>query len=426
MREDRRKQLLDAATQLIAEASFQDLLGAITVEQVTERAGVTSGSFFHHFRNRERFAEAVADRLVEDWARQNAEFAALIDDIDTTTVTSEAIHTAAVRDWEIIDSNYVAERESLLWATHRRPISTGTARTGADLLADLYRELLDATVPHYRRLIIGMGREMLPPFTPEDLSVALTALVEGLHVRHCVDPEHTSAELFGDLVLALLLGTTRPRTEQTHLHELQQALTADAPSAPATTETDDWWSRVTDAAVPLFESRHPDKVKMAEIAAAAGLSASRIYHRFGSVRAVAAATFARHLPELEELSTRPLDDGEGPERRIEQVLLRLIEVARANRGVTEAVLDHMLRETGPDSDRASRSIRDMLPLAGLVAPHCRALREGGMLRPRIDSQALASSLISLSMVRVLTRSDDDAERIVDDTSDLILRGALAR
>ena len=67
MAADRRGQLVDAGVALVVQQRFQDLLAGVDTRSITGEAGVTTGSFFHHFRNRGHFAQAIADRFVEMW-----------------------------------------------------------------------------------------------------------------------------------------------------------------------------------------------------------------------------------------------------------------------------------------------------------------------------------------------------------------------
>jgi AcrR family transcriptional regulator len=421
MRIDRRRQLLEAATALVADLSFQELLGAVSVDRVTERAGVTSGSFFHHFRNRAVFSEAVADQLAIRWRAENEVFAQVMESLQPDELTIGLLRTVAAENWAQFEQGSLPEQQAMLWSTRHQPLSEQTARTGADLLRELYQETTEVGVPHYRRIIAGLGRDMLPPFRHQDLSVALTALVEGLQLRAGVDPDAASPELFADLVSAIILALTQPRSQRTNLEMLELSL---APGEASTELPDaDWWARTVEAATPLFEARHPDQVQVVEIASAAGVDVRTIYHHFGSVRAIAAATFVRYVPELRAISARPYGDDEEPEARIEELLLRMVECACVHRGVTEALLDEVLRGTrGATSGR--RRIRDLVPLRSMLEPHCRELRDRGRLRTRIDSESLASALLNLCMFRALSRPEDTPERIVDDTSDLVLRGAL--
>ena len=58
-RKDGRSKLLDAALALIREKGY----AATSVEELCQRAGVTKGAFFHHFRSKEDLAVAAASHF---------------------------------------------------------------------------------------------------------------------------------------------------------------------------------------------------------------------------------------------------------------------------------------------------------------------------------------------------------------------------
>jgi TetR/AcrR family transcriptional repressor of nem operon len=60
-----RQRILEQAHQLILRQGF----AATPLDQILERAGVTKGAFFHHFKSKDELAAALVDRYVEDERR---------------------------------------------------------------------------------------------------------------------------------------------------------------------------------------------------------------------------------------------------------------------------------------------------------------------------------------------------------------------
>src|ERR1700759_1712648 len=58
--------LLDAAMTVIRSKGYT----ATTVDDVCQAAGMTKGSFFHHFKSKEELALAAADRFAEQAAQR--------------------------------------------------------------------------------------------------------------------------------------------------------------------------------------------------------------------------------------------------------------------------------------------------------------------------------------------------------------------
>lgn len=419
---DRRRELVDAGAELVLEQCFQDLLTSVDTRSITSKAGVTTGSFFHHFKNRAEFTEAVLERFSEVW-----------DDSTTRTLTLLGTFTgdgqgnvrrAASSGWSaLVGESVLSGVQHLLFVARDQPVTEASSATGADVLRTHHRRTDAALIPAYERGLQDIQREMLPPFTVLDLSIALSALVNGLELRGLVDPDAVRPDLYADLVASLVAAITRPARERAE----SAGDPADVPagsrlSVQARELQSGTRTHIAEAAAPLFAERRVGDVRITEIAEAAGVSASTVYHQFGRVSAVAAAGWARHLRELEAISAEPLTSREGPVVRIEQVLSRCIQLGRENRGALEG----MVLESVAVAADAPGPAASTTPIAELLLPHIRELRARGVLRRRIDSAALARSVMQLLAMRVLAFPDEAEERIIDDTLGLVLEGALAR
>ena len=414
---------------LVSQQRFQDLLAEVETRTIVDAVGVTTGSFFHHFRNRAHFSAAVVDAFVAAWERRVEHLEAASTGY-TEGGGADGVRAAASAEWRSLqDDGAVASLQHLLWAVRDRPLTEETNRTGGDVLRSCYGHLTARVEGPYQDALGVMGREMLPPFTSHDLTVVMTAFEEGLQMRLWVDPGAVRHDLYEDAIAAILLGITRPivtRSDSTPAPELASLEARflvrrhDADQGPV-----DVWRHIADAAAHLFVDRSPHDVRLAEVAAAAGVSAHAVQHQFGTVTAVAAAGWARHIPELEAIASAPRSEDEGPIRRIEQVLLRSVELMRENRGAAEALLAQVVLESAPHGDRKrARSIRDDVPVPGVLEPLIRELRTGGLLRRRMDVTRLARSLVHLTATQALVFADESPSRIVDETMTLAFDGAL--
>ncbi|HUF31700.1 MAG TPA: TetR/AcrR family transcriptional regulator [Acidimicrobiales bacterium] len=428
---DRRAELVEAGISLLARQQFQELLAGVETRAIADEVGVTTGSFFHHFRNRAHFAHAVADTFAAHWAERVERLSGA-----ATTANEvrglEGIRPAARAEWAgLVADGDLPALQCLLWAVRSQPLCEDTARTAGDVLGEAYRSLTDTVEASYAEGLRLIGREMLPPFTNPDLTVIMTAVAEGLQMRHGVDAGAVRDDLYADTVAAILLGVTRPRVDRSdaspapELADLESRflvhrLEARADAAPAET-----WRHIADSAAHLFIDRTPGDVRVSEVAAAAGVSPEAVLHHFGTVTAVAAAGWARHMSELEAIAAVPITEDEGPIRRIEQVLLRYVQLARQNRGATEALVTQVVAEAAlPGDGEGPRAARTMMPLPGLILPHIRALRTAGQLRRRMETERLARSLVQLCTMRALLFADESDERVVDETMSLVFDGAL--
>lgn len=416
---DRRSALVESGVELALHRCFQDLLASVDTRSITSAAGVTTGSFFHHFRNRAEFTDAVIERFQELWTRSTQR---TVDLLETFSTDEGDMRTAASTGWSGLSEEVeLAGIQHLLWVARESPISPEATLTGADVLCAQHHVFDETLVPAYERGLRSIRREMVPPFTVHELSIALSALATGLEMRASVDPDAVRSDLFTDLVSVFVTTITRPASERVEEADAPDVGRVERPSGPLREPTRGTRDQVAEAAAPLFASRRVGEVKIAEIAEVAGVSPSTVYHQFGRVSAVAAASWVQHLPELEAIATEPLTTREGPVVRLEQLLTRFIQIARENRGALEGLV---LETVAGASEGHRRAVAG--PIGSLIAAHVRELRTRGVLRRRIDSSGLARSIMQLTAMRVLADADASEERIIDETLGVLLEGALAR
>jgi AcrR family transcriptional regulator len=74
--ETTRKALLDAARELFAERGYT----AVSTEEIVQRAGVTRGALYHHFRDKQDLFRAVFERLEQELAERIAMAALAVPD----------------------------------------------------------------------------------------------------------------------------------------------------------------------------------------------------------------------------------------------------------------------------------------------------------------------------------------------------------
>ncbi len=426
---DRRSELVDAGLALILRQRFQDLLASADSRSITEGAGVTTGSFFHHFRNRGAFTDAVASRFIERWEASADQVVADIQAFAGSEISD--VRNVAQADWDKLEAAEAeATLQHLLWAARNQPLTQDGTETAGDLLARCYQYLLDAGIPAYRDAVAAMGREMMPPFDDVDLAVTMTALADGIQMRQGVQPDVVRPDLFADLVAGMLVTLTRPageRSDDVELASLEARLLPAANRVPRKVGAGEGktWRHIADAAAPLFDHRTVAEVKVADVAEIAGVSTRTVHHQFAAVSAVAACGWARLCPELQAIAEVPITRSQGPEVRLEQVLTRYIELGRQHRGALEGFMLEVLA-VGAERDRTSERgarLAEAAPISALLTPHIRELRARGKLRRRIDSAEMAQTIVTLVSLRTFIR-DEPPERILDETFGVVMEGAL--
>ena len=187
-----RQRLIAAAIELIAEhhrgsAPARDVFAFLNPRTVAEHAGLSRGLIYHHWGRPDvegsdafdRFLESVTDEI---WNRVTApgELAQLADLLPDEL----ADVVVALADFELTRFLYEDDgtgRATLALALYgigsRNDLPTSVGR-----MAELYD-----------RILVKLGREMVPPLTTYDLSFALMALLDGFMLHR---------ESMGDLIRA--------------------------------------------------------------------------------------------------------------------------------------------------------------------------------------------------------------------------------
>lgn len=398
-RPDRRQELLDAAWEVVDSLPLAKVFAGATAAAVSEAAGVTTGSFFHHFANSTEFAEAMVRSVAAPTADRDATTDEFIDALDHMEM-GDAIRTASLLVWEMFTGDEqlaAANRRTLLLQVHQGtalPSPDGEVRTMGQLLFRNLRAGELNGIAMSEEVLRRSGRVPVEPFTVDRMVVALTALFNGLAQRHALDPGAVDDELFADVVAVLVATLTQPAGSRRHVEDLAalDGLRLSPQARVGALRRDATRRRIVERAAGLFVDGWED-VTASEVAERAGVSTQTVLNAFRSVRSVAAATFGRHLLQLEV----PNEDLT-PEQAVEMlraVLGQLASAASADAGAARALLDERL------DDRHVRplerpTVDEFVPLADLVEPLVVAvLDERATGRPSADE--LTGAVVDLAV-----------------------------
>lgn len=258
------------------------------------------------------------------------------------------------------------------------------------------------------------------------MSSALTvfvALLEGLVVRHGVDPEAVSPTLFAEAVQVLLPTMTRPVGDETDLGDALAPMSRFEHGPRSRPPDSELRRRVLDVATARADADVYDDPSIEELAADAGVPSDAVYTEFHGKPGLAAAAFSRYLPLLERPLRTDLEDGRPPLEVIRAHLRRLADVTVRHRGLTNALYESALRSAirygthiGPSDPRA------VVPLPQLLTPTVRAGQAQGVIRDDFDAFELAALVTSMVFLRVMSRPQESAEQIAEIVSEVALRG----
>jgi AcrR family transcriptional regulator len=198
--EETRRRLLAAGLELLRRESVGNVLNQVKAARVARQAGLTQGAFFHHWPTQDAYLEDLFDhalatdrfewtnRVAADSLRELAEGGDL--DVLTRRIAGELV-TGLSEDvsFQVQAGLWArADVDEVVAARLRRLYEDTDRRFGA-----LFREALESR-----------GMRAREGHTYEEMARIANAILEGLVVRRRIDPELVPAELFGDLILALL------------------------------------------------------------------------------------------------------------------------------------------------------------------------------------------------------------------------------
>jgi AcrR family transcriptional regulator len=417
-----RDRLVRAALLELADQPLHKALGGLTTAQVARRAGVTTGSFFHHFANATEFADAIAlsyAQVPSDVGEAIEEINEALQDIDLLDIMRGSLTDS----WQIFHSDDVIGTsfrvQMHLWAHHDQPLSTPVDgfETLGDIFRHNYRLRQQEAADVWAQLLERSGRKIVPPFTLERLAVVLNSLFEGLVIRAAVDDESVTDEMFAEAATALGAALTVPRGSQIRLSDLTQPLRDESRLSPqarsGARRRRETRARITDASVDLFGDGW-ESVSASDVAEAAGVSPQTVINAFRSVRSVAASIFARNVPAIRRaaLGKDPASEPLSALDRLEATLLQLARSVAADPEPARALLGERVEANlHQGGDFSEHDIRLEVPLADSVLRPLTELDLG-------DAEPIdvARTLIDFVLVHSLGRPDRGAE-----TAQLALR-----
>lgn len=410
-----RDRLLDAGARVIDELPLTRAFAGATTAAIAGAAGVTTGSFFHHFTGSAEFLDALVLSTLSSAEDLDEQVGDLIDSLDHIDLL-EVLRLSLKDTWEVHRSEASMRRslrlQHLLWAHHSQALAEahGEMTTVGDVLRAGYRDRHDKAVVGWQLLLDRTGRSFIEPFDIDRIAIALTALFEGLLVRQQIDPDAVDDTLFADVSAALATSLTVPRGSRVRLADLGEALIDQSQLSPqarsGARRRRETRRRITAAATGMFDGGW-ESVPASEVAEAAGVSNQTVLNLFGSVRAVAASTFARHVPDLCAVADTAAN--EAPPTALRRVLARLADHVRADPEPARALLtERIAAKLHHGGEIVDHDIRAEVPTVQALLPAIERFDLGNE-EPIDVVAALTDTVLSLALDRA--RSPEDVATV---------------
>lgn len=414
-----RDALVRAGLDLVDELSLAKLYAGLTAKSVAERAGVTTGSFFHHFPTLADFADALAMSFLAE-PNAGTETAETAEDVDDMVDALEhdrfadIMRTLLRAQWELaVDAPELARQfrtELMLWSHHpaslHRPVD-GYSTVG-DVLEATYRTREEAAAAGWYDLLERTGLVLIEGFTTGRMSTALTALWQGLQIRRALDRDAVDDDLFADVATLLTAAVVQGRGIRRPAGETVAAVLDEANLSPqartGARRRRETRRRIIVASTGRFAAGW-EEISASEVADWSGVATQTVFNLFGSVRGVAASTFRRHYRDYESAMRAELDTD--PPGALRAALAVLADAAARDPEPARALLSERLAaHSRRGDDLPEGDIRVELPLViVLVEP---LLRLGLTEDRAID---VASTVINFVLSHAVPRPGRSDETV---------------
>jgi AcrR family transcriptional regulator len=177
---------LRAGAELLMDELQSEPFGALKLQKIcakTER--YTSGAFYQHWSDIDSYRKELREYLLavgDDLWQEDFDHLERVAANHPTTDPIDAVYALANEDLATLLRNPAWDATELMNLTWGR----GEYRQST---ADEYDSVDQQTALLYGTLLNRMGREARPPLSFREIATILQALVEGLGLRHRVDPE---------------------------------------------------------------------------------------------------------------------------------------------------------------------------------------------------------------------------------------------
>lgn len=417
-----RERLLDAGVELLFEDGAKVLGRGLNVAEIAARAEVSEKTFFATFGDKGRYVEALLLRFTHSSRHTSYH---LTEVIDRAFLDSRGDPRRMLR--AVCDRDYRQVRNDPATLMRLATLVLGGGHPGAvKSLRQAYNGYERAGVRAYQPVLTRWNASLRAPFTPEHLATALTALVEGLALRHLADPGAVPDTLFGDTVVALVGALFDPQQGHGHIDDVMAPLADELVRAHRADDLDDLPEHPRNAVIAAarqeFAGRGYYATTPAHIASRAGVSTAVLTQLFPVKAGIVAGALRGPYAELRSLVDDDLALGVPPTTMLRRHLEQLAAFTLHHREFAEA----LLMAVAHDLARADAEPLREIDLPALLAPALRAGIAAGHFRGDHDPRELAETLAHTLLLRCLTHPGGTAADHAAAVGALVLHGLLAR
>ncbi|MCZ4498487.1 MAG: kstR2 7 [Marmoricola sp.] len=390
-----RARLVEAGVETLLTMTATDLVTAKGTRDIAQRAGVSVGTFFHHFESVDVYAGAVVERVFNPVLplASDEEIGPQVTEVANSKLPSEASKDLHSSEFRRLSGDHEHRLRVGLWALGGPEGRNGYGqymRERDEPLYGLAAEIYD-----------GWGRELRPPVDMPLFVAIQAAMLSGAVLRASADPGSITEQSYGLTASALgiyllrMKGETRSLGDKiTEINYFPSDRTRSRTSLTARQQT----SRVAllAAGAALFGEFGYEGTTVAQVARAAGVSTSTLYELVGGKPELAVLLLFQHAQDaLVDGADAPTD----PAALLDARLAKIYRTAAAHSLYAAPYAAHLVNPTPlPGRD----------PILEATAGALTDAKNAGLISEELDVDALAPILLASLLRRVVSNPAEGA------------------
>lgn len=420
-----RDKLLAAGLQQLLDDGLEIVQRGLNVHDITIRSGVSEKTYYKTFRSKKRFVEDLVLSLNAAPQRVTHGLTEMVRQqlIETDGDPRQTVRAVCAWDFEQVrqDPSTLLQLAVLVLARqHRGAMSK---------LRQAYAAYDDAGKQSYEALLARWGASLRKPFTHETVAVLLTALVEGLAIRHLADPKAVPRDLFGDAAIALIGSIVDTGQNHEHIDDVIAPLADEVMvmygAARADGLPDNPRGAVIKAARTEFGTRGYFSTTLAHISISAKVPLPVLKQLFPSKALIVVEALRVQVEEIRRQTNDDRELGFSLTDIFTRFLKRLSTFALDNREYVEALLAIVAHDTSASPETAVQVKRE-LDIPEILAPIIQSGQEENVLAADIHSYDAAAMMVNSLLLRCFTRRNDSADQHTAVIMAALFRGLLTR
>jgi AcrR family transcriptional regulator len=420
-----RAKLLDAGMRQLLEDGLKIVQRGLDVKDITSRSRVSEKTYYEVFRNKGRFVDELLSSLNAAPQRAAAGLTEVVQQQLIKTGGDPRKTVRAVCAW---DFEQVRQDPSIL--VQLAVLVLARQHPGAmSRLRHAYAVYDNAGKQAYEVILARWGAALRKPFTHESVAVILTALVEGLSIRHLADPKAVSPALFGETVIALIGSIVDTGQNHEHIDDVVAPLAEEVMGmyerAQADRLPDNPRGAIVDAARREFGTRGYFATTLGHISISAAVPLPVLKQLFPSKALIVVGALRTHVEDIRRQTNDDRALGLPLTDVITRFLKRLASFALNNREFVEALLAVVAHDTAASPETAVQVKRE-LDLPGIIVPVIEAAQEHGHVAADLSAYDAAAMAVNTLLLRCFTRREHSADEHAEVVMSVLFYGLLTR